>query len=155
MPDGAVPTVSSFPFKGEFALEASVEDSVPYSGDYRFEEIVSRFIQDNPACAIIGDLGETVEDYFANERTAGSRIGGYPHFCQWDPRIRSTEGEYYNILLLQIDSEGWREKDWWKDEEQAKDVIMWGDAGVANFFITPEDLARLDFSRLIFNWDCS
>ena|GEM_PF-699402 len=153
LPVGAVPSGSSFPFKGEFALEASIEDSVPFSGDYRFKEILSRFIQDNPSYAIIRDLEDFVEE-FVNERATGSRIGGYPHFCQWDPRTRSAE-EGYTILLLQIDSEGWREDGWWKDKEKSMNVILWGDAGVANFFITPEDLARLDFSRLIFSWDCS
>jgi uncharacterized protein YwqG len=32
---------------------------------------------------------------------------------------------------------------------------MFGDVGVANFFITEEDLKKKDFSKVIYNWDCS
>ena len=31
---------------------------------------------------------------------------------------------------------------------------MWGDCGVGNFFINAEDLKRLDFSNVLYNWDC-
>jgi len=31
---------------------------------------------------------------------------------------------------------------------------MWGDAGVANFFINSADLINKDFSRVMYNWDC-
>ena len=33
--------------------------------------------------------------------------------------------------------------------------IMWGDMGIANFFINKEDLSKLDFSNVFYNWDCS
>ena len=33
--------------------------------------------------------------------------------------------------------------------------IMWGDYGVANFFIHPDDLAKKDFPKVLYNWDCS
>ena len=32
--------------------------------------------------------------------------------------------------------------------------ILWGDCGVANFFISRTDLEKLDFSRVLYNWDC-
>ncbi len=32
--------------------------------------------------------------------------------------------------------------------------IMWGDAGVANFFIEEEDLKNKRFDRVMYNWDC-
>jgi len=70
-------------------------------------------------------------------RVAGDRIGGYPYFTQYDPRYEDYRR--HTALLLQIDS----------DED-----IMWGDAGVANFFITPEALERCDFSKVLYNWDC-
>jgi len=31
---------------------------------------------------------------------------------------------------------------------------MWGDCGVGNFFINIEDLKNLDFSDVLYNWDC-
>ena len=68
----------------------------------------------------------------------GHKMGGYAHFTQEDPRFR--EKEYKDaILLLQIDSD---------------DIgICWGDMGIANFFILPEDLKKRDFSRVLYNWD--
>ncbi|WP_155392911.1 DUF1963 domain-containing protein, partial [Clostridium sporogenes] len=32
--------------------------------------------------------------------------------------------------------------------------LMFGDAGVANFFINEEDLKKLDFTKVLYNWDC-
>lgn len=61
------------------------------------------------------------------------QIGGYPDFTQNDAR---REGD---ILLFQMDSEG---------------EILWGDMGIANFFINPEDLINRDFSNVLYNWDC-
>lgn len=74
---------------------------------------------------------------------SGSRLGGYPGFIQSDIRSSKKEWEAYE-LLLQLDSEG-DDVDWF---------LMWGDSGIANFFINPEDLKNCDFSRVIYNWDC-
>jgi uncharacterized protein YwqG len=40
------------------------------------------------------------------------------------------------------------------DSEDAENEIMWGDSGVGNFFIHPEDLKKRDFSKVFYNWDC-
>ena len=51
----------------------------------------------------------------------------------------------YDTLLLQIDS----------DTDDNNDFeIIWGDCGVANFFINSEALLKKDFSKVIYNWDC-
>lgn len=71
----------------------------------------------------------------------GSRMGGYPAFAQNDPR--PDDWEQHTVLLFQLDSS-------YTDEI----VIEWGDGGVANFFITPEQLKALDFSDVVYNWDC-
>ena len=34
------------------------------------------------------------------------------------------------------------------------DSVCRGDMGVANFFISPEDLEKRDFSHVLFYWDC-
>jgi uncharacterized protein YwqG len=34
------------------------------------------------------------------------------------------------------------------------DEICWGDDGVGNFLIRAEDLEKLDFSQVIYNYDC-
>ena len=70
---------------------------------------------------------------------AGHKIGGFPDFTQSDIR----EVGDYEILLLQIDSVG-----------TEKNEIMWGDCGIANFFIREKDLKELNFDRAIYNWDC-
>jgi uncharacterized protein YwqG len=67
-------------------------------------------------------------------------IGGHPYFTQEDPRYVKPYQDY-TVLLLQIDT----------DDTSG---IMWGDAGVGNFFIKPEDLRNLNFSDVLYNWDC-
>ena len=34
------------------------------------------------------------------------------------------------------------------------DGILWGDAGVGNFFIDLEKLKQRDFSDVFYTWDC-
>ena len=67
-------------------------------------------------------------------------ILGYPNFTQTDPREYNKQIQRH-ILLFQIETD---------DDND----IMWGDAGVANFFIHPDDLKNQDFSKLLYNWDC-
>lgn len=73
------------------------------------------------------------------------QLGGYPYFTQYDPRFeyRSSEATKYTELLFQIDSQFDTEWD-----------LCWGDAGVRNFFISRENLEALDFSDLLYNFDC-
>lgn len=68
----------------------------------------------------------------------GHKIGGYAYFTQADVRDYNKDLKQ-DLLLLQIDT----------DEE-----IMFGDSGVANFFINPEDLKNRRFEKAWFNWDC-
>jgi len=68
----------------------------------------------------------------------GHKLGGYAYFTQTDPREYSREIRHY-LLLLQIDTD---------------DKIMFGDAGVCNFFISEEDLKNKNFANVHFNWDC-
>lgn len=72
------------------------------------------------------------------QHTVENLIGGYPDFTQTDPR---DERKYkkHSVLLLQIESD---------------EGIMWGDCGVGNFFIRPDDLRKKDFSKVLFHWDC-
>ena len=73
------------------------------------------------------------------------QLGGYPYFTQYDPRFeyRSSEATKYTELLFQIDSQF--DTEWY---------LCWGDAGVRNFFISREDLEALDFSDVLYNFDC-
>ena len=82
------------------------------------------------------DLMDMAYDTFSNN---GHKLGGYAYFTQEDPRKYQDEFKDF-ILLFQLDSD---------------DHIMWGDVGVANFFIHPDDLGKKDFSKVMYNWDCS
>ena len=78
------------------------------------------------------------EEYFCGEN---SHLLGHPFFTQADIRERGCR---YDTLLFQLDTECCEEQD----------IVMWGDSGVGNFFINVEDLKRLDFSNVLYNWDC-
>ena len=75
-----------------------------------------------------------------------SRIGGYPYFIQNDPRDFDENLQGHTVNLLTIVSEA----DWESEEETPE--LLWGDAGSANWLITPEQLAAADFSNVIFEW---
>lgn len=73
----------------------------------------------------------------AAEKFPAHKILGTPYFTQDDPRPDDSE---FDTLLLQIDSQG--------------DFVLWGDAGIGNFFINRKNLANKNFSRVLYNWDC-
>jgi uncharacterized protein YwqG len=76
------------------------------------------------------------------DKYGACQVGGFPHFTQGDYR---PEG--YSELLLQIDSFDY--------SNGYENTVMWGDGGVINFFIKPEDLANSDFSDVYIGGDCS
>jgi uncharacterized protein YwqG len=69
-------------------------------------------------------------------------VGGFPHFTQGDYRPKD-----YSELLLQIDSFDYN--------DGYENTVMWGDGGVINFFIKPENLKNADFSDVYIGGDCS
>jgi len=120
------------PLSKEYSLEFSHSTEMPSPTDYRFEEIAGD----------IYEYDDDVVDHISDKFDAsGSKIGGYANFTQEDPRTMSDAGTW--VLLFQMDTE-------YSDGID----IMWGDSGVGNFFIEPESLARCDFSRVWYNWDC-
>lgn len=38
---------------------------------------------------------------------------------------------------------------------EPKAFARWGSGGIGNFYIRPEDLARRDFSKVMYYWDFS
>ncbi|UOQ51960.1 YwqG family protein [Hymenobacter cellulosivorans] len=68
----------------------------------------------------------------------GHKLGGYAMFTQGDPRDYSP-ATAADVQLLQIDI----------DEQ-----IMFGDSGVAHFFIAPLALQNREFDKAYFYWDC-
>lgn len=87
------------------------------------------------------DDEEILEEY---DSLSSHKVGGYPFFTQSDPRPDMENGNYYDFLLFQLDT----------DYIGKEDVVMWGDSGVGNFFINSEKLKNCDFSDVLYNWDC-
>ncbi|WP_425388505.1 YwqG family protein [Bacillus solimangrovi] len=125
-----------FPIEHELALSFSLEHEPISYGDFRSSELIGKSFSE-----IMGEDDEELEDVYERFSGEGHKIGGYPFFTQTDPREYELNFQEHNILLLQIDTH----------DDMG---IMWGDSGVANFFIRKEDLKKLDFSNVIYNWDC-
>ncbi|WBO86384.1 YwqG family protein [Hymenobacter yonginensis] len=68
---------------------------------------------------------------------AGHKIGGYAYFTQGDPHAYSKGAAEVQLLQIDIDEQ-----------------IMFGDSGVAHFFITEEALKNREFDKAYFYWDC-
>lgn len=141
---------SYFPFDTEFELSfEKKEQFINMHCEGRFEKAVREIARDlklavpDETLTAYDIFEESILDDFDKKCGAGHRIGGYPFFTQFDPR---KEDDDYDILLLQIDSQ--------TATEGKKDDILWGDMGIANFFITKEDLKKRDFSKVLYNWDC-
>ena len=131
-----------FPFSGEFVITAEFESCFMTSSDYRFENTFMEIYKKQVASSANTpyELEDEIFDDIWNEfRQEGHRIGGYPIFCQEDPRGYGSDYEMHTTVLFQMDSDG---------------DIMWGDSGTANFLITVDALKKLDFSDVLYNWDC-
>ncbi|MDE7360809.1 MAG: DUF1963 domain-containing protein [Oscillospiraceae bacterium] len=140
-------------FTGEFLLTAEEPEKMPATEyDFRFVNYVYKAYNElfNGELKSFYDMYDAdrplSEALYQTRATVGTRMGGYPHFEQEDPRGYKDGLSGHTILLFQSDSENGGEG--WEN------MVCWGDAGVANFFITPEDLARRDFSNVLYNWDC-
>ena len=133
-----------------FALKFEKGISTITSTDFLFEDIALKTIHTLSPDENIEDLYDDLErDVFNTLFKAFSgvdhAIGAYPTFTQWDPR-NPEEKDAYGITLLQVESH-------W-DNDSNSSGIMWGDSGVANFFINKEKLEHLNFEDVLFNWDC-
>lgn len=133
--DDDVPDCSQaefMPLHDEYGVSFHSGEDVPGPTDHRFDHAVAHL---TPLAE------EVVETLWEEETSAGSKLGGYANFTQDDPRHSLVPGEW--LLLFQLDTAA-----------EAGVDIMWGDSGVGNWFIHRDDLARGDFSRVWFNWDC-
>jgi Uncharacterized protein conserved in bacteria len=138
------------PVDGEFAVDIKKTKISISTEDYQFSKLFSK---------IAKELNFSVEDEYdmydildedlyeeLSEKNSGHWLFGYPYFTQGDPREFGEKLQYYDTLLFQMDSE-------WV-EEASDYEILWGDVGVANFFINKEDLKKKDFRRVMYTWDC-
>ncbi len=140
-----LPEADYSPIRGCSALERSNKHYVPMviADPYNYRPIIDDELVTVEICSVISE-GEEYSDMFED---SGHKIGGYPYFLQDDPRPRSYDlllnEENYN-LLFQMDS-----------DENKTISIMWGDVGIGNFFIKRSMLKKLDFSDVIYYWDCA
>lgn len=139
----------AFPVEGEAVMEffAASESINPLV--YNFEEIFKETAKELgimlPECNIIYDV--LTDDDFETlcKGAEGHKLSGYPYFTQADPRDNYDSVEYYDTLLFQVDTEM---------NGDSPFNIMFGDSGIANFFIHGDDLKNGNFSRIMYNWDC-
>ena len=133
-----------------FALKFEKGISTITSTDFLFEDIALKTIHELFPDENIEDLYDDLErdvfnTLFKAFKGVDHAIGAYPTFTQWDPR-NPEEKDAYDITLLQVES-------YWNNDSNSSG-IMWGDSGVANFFINKEKLEHLNFEDVLFNWDC-
>ena len=144
---------SCFPFFGEYALRFErFTDSIGCcvsNYDRIFDEVMtSEFSEPLTEGSVYKHFNSAEWLYLVDAVDSfGHKMLGYPAFTQDDPRCDEEEPasghdctlRHYDTLLLQIDSDS---------------DIMWGDSGVCNFFINSANLGRLDFSDVLYTWDC-
>ncbi|MCF0111396.1 MAG: DUF1963 domain-containing protein [Erysipelotrichaceae bacterium] len=136
-----------FPFDPGLSLalvgKKSISVPVPISNDY--EKILTESVPELLCKKAwgIGFQNEYLNDTFDMQvyhmpdvEKAGTLLGGYPDFAQDEPREYGT----YDTLVFQLDSD--------------MDYVCWGDAGIAQFFISAEDLADCNFNNVLYTWDC-
>ncbi|BFU26646.1 Domain of unknown function (DUF1963), putative [Entamoeba histolytica] len=121
------------PEKGEMGISPSC---------YQFNKIVDKYamkyeIDDSEK----DSLNEYLYEFLSVQDDI--HIGGYSSFTQDDPRF--YDNKQLTETLLQIGS---------IFGGNNSNYIMWGDCGIANFFINPEDLKASNFTRVGYIWDC-
>ena len=123
------------PFSAECALSFELQTAPMFIVDYQFG---SKILNSDEPYYYHEEIYEAYSELFSSD---GHKIGGYPFFTQADPREMQQYQDQDYILLFQMDT----------DDENG---IMWGDCGVATFFIKQQDLLNKDFSKVLYSWDC-
>lgn len=168
-------TKDMFPFKGEFLITGELVEVFANNTTVEFREQFKKFCENQELLNHFESLfwtdGEYERHWLEKEKTMSPEkysvlknkdieqrdlifkifsykdwhlIGGYPYFRQQD--IRKNENlRKYDTVLFQMSAERVLDHE---------DYIMWGDCGVANFFINQADLQNLKFDDVLYNWDC-
>ena len=137
------------PFTGEFKLTAGEPEKMQANiFDFRFgDAFVKAYNEfaDEPV-EELWDIDDSITDplYDKTDDFPNAVIGGYPIFTQDDPRCVEDVADC-DVLLFELDS--------YYNTEIGID-IMWGDSGTGSFMIPRDRLKALDFSRVLYNYDC-
>lgn len=133
-----------FPVTGCWKMKFEEQQDILSTSGCSFESRVRELVQKyypSEADVLLKEPYDFANDEDEKYNGFGHKMGGYPAFTQYDPR---NEGDIHDVLLFQLDS----------DYDGNREQVMWGDSGIANFFINREKLRRCDFSDVIYNWDC-
>lgn len=133
------------PIDSECKMTFRLSEEGISTGDYRYEKLFMRrwreAFPDDEAEDFFDLDTELYGVIFDDSPSLDHKMGGYPYFTQTDPR--DEDAAQYDTLLFQLDT------------DQREGIgVMWGDAGIGNFFINREALKRLDFSDVLYNWNC-
>jgi uncharacterized protein YwqG len=121
-----------FPAVDEARLQFTLGSSYVRPEDYRFRRV---FGKDRSEFFDDGVLGpspiEEAYEKFMDGEMYHARIGGYSSVVQMDPRLEFPDDDW--ILLFSLN--------------------YYGDIGIGNFYIQPADLAKRDFSKVMYYFD--
>lgn len=151
MPTHASVDKSLAPVKREVAIDVVMEDTAIGVSDGGFNSLFFEIVKEITGVEHTGKMWYEYLDnddclYF--EQNLGMKrprhqMLGYPVYSQDEAR---RDINLHDTLLFQLDSQF--------STLDRKEVVMWGDMGSGFIFINHEDLAKLDFSRCYYCWDC-
>lgn len=138
------------PFDKEYALSFEKQLTFVHPDcDDQFDDTVQAIAEEFGFPVFEGGSLDWFEEddynaFYLENKEALHQLGGFPNFTQNDVR------RVGDVLLFQMDSEMGKGE----DGKSKSWEILWGDCGIANFFISREDLRNRDFSNVLYNWDC-
>ena len=145
-----------FPVETEYGLEFTLSKESMSRDDNRLMALFCQYFTklSGTWISVPEDGGEEVyelfEAYCDDSYAGGHKVGGYNSAAQLPDYYPYRESDAFidvkadesPVLLFQMDSE-------------SKKNIMWGDLGVARFFIKRSDLKARKFENAYLVWDCS
>jgi uncharacterized protein YwqG len=136
------PETEFFPVAGCCSLHFTKKSAPINRYDYRFKKLLGQEFED-----LYINNARIRHEYKKISDDIGHKIGGYHNTVQpFDPRPEANQPESdrepYILLLFQI----------YEDFNQVVSINWIG--GVCHFFIQESALKNLDFSSVIYNWEC-
>ncbi len=145
-----------FPVEAEYGLEFTLSKESMSRDDNRLMALFCQYFTQLSGTwiSVPDDGGEEVyelfEGYCDDSYAGGHKVGGYNSAAQLpdyypyreSDSLIDVKADESPVLLFQMDSE-------------SKKNIMWGDLGVARFFIKRSDLKARKFENVYLVWDCS